>query len=99
MDYNKMERNEAKRDGVNVVKNSGRGKMKGDARSERFLIDYKFNAKSFTLNIANWIKLTKDAWKDSHKMPLICIKFADGTKVGIVPWEVVKEIGLDGTDD
>lgn len=94
-DYNKLEKKEAKRDGVTPVRNSGRGKMKGDARSERFLIDYKFNALSFTLSLKNWIKLTKDAWMGGQKMPLICIKFHDGTKVGIIPWDLVEEIGLD----
>lgn len=97
-DYNKMERQEAKRDGIAAVKNSGRGYLKGDARSGKFVVDYKFNASSFTLNLKNWIKLSKDAWVQGQKLPLICIKFGDGTKVGIIPWELVEEIGLDGTD-
>jgi hypothetical protein len=93
-DYNKMERNEAKRDNVKLVKNSGRGYMKGDARTERFLIDYKFNATSFALSLKNWTKLQKDAWKEGQRFPMICVKFANDQKVGIVPWEILKEAGL-----
>lgn len=95
-EYNKMERKEAKKDGINPVRNSGRGVVKGDALSPRFLVDYKFNATSFQLRLQNWIKLQRDAWKEGQRLPIICIKFEDETKVGIIPWEVLKEIGLDG---
>lgn len=93
-DYNKMEKKEAKRDNISVVKNSGRGFHKGDAKSSQFLVDYKFNATSFQLTLPNWTKLEKDAWKEGQRFPIICIKFANGRKIGIIDWEFLKEAGL-----
>lgn len=96
-DINKKERREAKRDGIKPVKNSGRGYQKGDALSRDFLVDYKFNAASFQLTINNWIKLQKQAWQEGQRLPAICIKFANDTKIAIIPWEIFKE-ALDGTE-
>jgi hypothetical protein len=84
--YNKLEKNEAKKDNVSLVKNSGRGFEKGDAKIDQFLIDYKFNAKSFQLSLVNWKKLTRDAWNEDHRSPIISIKFEDGTKLAILDW-------------
>lgn len=93
-EYNRREAKEAKRDNFKVVKNSGRGVMKGDAKSEDFLVDYKFNASSFTLSLTNWTKLTKDAWKEGQRLPMICVMFANNRKIGIVPWEILQEKGI-----
>ena len=92
--YNQMEIKEAKRDGVTPVRNSGRGKAKGDARDDEFLIDYKFNAKSFTLTSENWKKLTRQAWKESQRSPLIIVCFEDGTKLGIIDYQYIQENSL-----
>jgi len=94
-DYNKMERKEATRDGAKLVKNSGRGAEKGDAKLGPFLIDYKFNAKSFTLSIKNWISLRKDAWGNGQREPLIVVKFEDGSKVAILEWEMFEQMRED----
>lgn len=93
-EYNRREAKEAKKDNFKVVKNSGRGHMKGDAKSENYLVDYKFNKSSFTLSLANWIKLTKDAWKEGQRLPIICVVFEGDRKVGIVPWEILQEKGI-----
>lgn len=98
-EYNRMEAKEAKKDGFRTVRNSGRGTMKGDAKSTSFLIDYKFNAKSFTLSLKNWMTLKRQAWNEGQRNPLIVVKFEDGTKVGIVQWDILVENGvIDGID-
>lgn len=98
-EYNRREAKEAKRDNFKLVKNSGRGHIKGDAKAEEFLVDYKFNKSSFTLSVKSWIKLTKDAWKEGQRQPIICIVFDGDRKVGIVPWDILKEKGIvDGND-
>jgi hypothetical protein len=94
-DYNKMERKEASRDGATLVKNSGRGQEKGDAKLDNFLVDYKFNAKSFTIGIKNWIELRKQAWGSQQREPLIVVKFGDGTTVAIVEWEMFEQMRED----
>lgn len=98
-DINKREKREAKRDGAQLVKNSGRGFQKGDAKTDRFLIDYKFNEKSFSLTLKNWIKLQQQAWKEGQRLPIISVVFDERTKLAIVPWEIIEETGiLDGRD-
>lgn len=89
--YNKMEKNKAEQDGARVVKNSGRGLKKGDAVLENFLIDYKFNEKSFSLTPKNWRKHRQDSIKENFKEPVIVVCFADGTTLAVVDWESVKE--------
>jgi hypothetical protein len=89
--YNKMEKNEASRDGAKVVKNSGRGLKKGDAVLDNLLIDYKFNEKSFALTPKNWRKHYEDSIKENFKDPVIVVCFADGTKLAIADWELIKE--------
>ena len=95
IDYNKLEKREAHKDGASLVKNSGRGYEKGDAKLGPFLIDYKFNAKSFTLNIANWRKHRADAMREQNRTPAIIVKFEDDTKVAIISFDWFKEL-LDG---
>lgn len=86
------ERREAKIDGARLVKNSGRGESKGDARLDspqgffKFLIDYKHYEGTFTINRANWKKLAKDAWNDDHRSPLIKVVYEDGVELAILEW-------------
>lgn len=87
------EKRESKLDNARPVKNSGRGEKKGDAvYKDKFLIDYKHNAKSFTLNKKNWDKHAKDAWNDGHFEPLIKVVFADNSSVAIIEWNTFKEL-------
>ena len=86
-DYNKMEKRAAKQDGAKLVKNSGRGHHKGDASFPDYLVDYKFNAKSFTLTLENWAEHSHNAWKEDHRSPLIVVNFNDRNKVAIIEWE------------
>ena len=80
------EKREAKLDGAQLVSNSGRGYHKGDALMGDFMIDYKHNAKSFTLSRKAWKKLMKDAWGEDRRSPCIKICYEDGTKVAIIEW-------------
>lgn len=91
-DYNKLEKKQAKKDGATLVRNSGRGVEKGDAKLGQFLIDYKFNAKSFQLGLENWKKMKKDAWGNGMRSPVISIVFEDKTQVAIVEWEWFMEL-------
>lgn len=93
------ERQEAKRDRAQPVKNSGRGFRKGDARLGRFLVDYKHNSKSFSLSRINWIKMRKDAWRDQYRYPCISVVLGEDSdvKVAIIEWSVFREL-IEGSD-
>jgi hypothetical protein len=84
---NYREKRQARKDGATPVPNSGRGFRKGDAVWRTYLVDYKHNAKSFTLTSKAWAKHGRDAWNDSHKDPMIKVIFEDGTEIAIVSWD------------
>lgn len=86
---NHREKRQAKKDGATPVRNSGRGFRKGDAVWRDYLVDYKHNAKSFSLSLKNWKKHSTDAWNDSHKTAMIKVIFEDGTELAIIPWDVL----------
>lgn len=80
-DYNKAERNEAKRIGANLHKNSGRGMVKGDMSNDDFVIDAKFAKASFAINQDVWVKICTDAMRvDKSKAPLLYLIIGEGTK-------------------
>lgn len=91
-DYNKLERDEARKDGAKLVKNSGRGAEKGDAKIDGFLIDYKFNEKVFSLKASDWKQLKKDAWNNGYRDPLIVVCFGDGSKVAMINWDMFQDL-------
>ena len=84
----RREAKEASKDGASLVTNSGRGHRKGDAVLDNFLVDYKHNEKSYTLNVAAWIKHSNDAWNDLKGDPLIKVVFGNGTAVAIIDWDM-----------
>lgn len=90
----RTEKEEIKRDHAKPVKNSGRGVNKGDASLHKFLLDYKHNGKSFTLNHKSWLKMRKDAWNANYKYPCISVVLGENseTKVAIIEWEVFVEL-------
>ena len=96
MDYNRRERSEAKRMGAKTTKNSGRGMVKGDGRWHRFLIDWKFAKKSFTLNKDVWSKVVTDTLKsDREKNPALIIVLGEGNqtvRLAIIEQEVLEEL-------
>lgn len=90
------EKREAKLDGAKLVKNSGRGEAKGDAKLQLgmfdFLLDYKHYRKTFSLTQKAWQKLSKDAWNEGQRDPLIKLVWENGDAVAIVDWELFSEI-------
>lgn len=93
-DFNAAEAKKAKQDGAVLVKNSGRGERKGDARLHGYLLDYKFTErKSFACNVEAFKKHEKDAWREGYE-PIIIAIF-DGYKdksIAMIDWEVLKNL-------
>ena len=90
------EKSEVKRDGAKAQKNSGRGdNQKGDAKWNKFLVDYKEASSSFTLNKTVWSKICTDTFKVSRDMhPALKIIIGTDSKVrlGIIEWSVLEEL-------
>jgi len=95
----KGEKGEAKLDGAKLVKNSGRGVLKGDAvlsmgGKETALIDYKHYTSSFSINKEAWKKHCRDAVQDGHEMALYSVILGDldgsEVKVAVIDWEWFK---------
>src|SRR5687767_3817092 len=99
-DYNRKEELKARRDGAELVKNSGRGMRKGDAKYQNFKIDYKFTeAKSFTLNIDKFKSHEKDAWREGFEGCFVTVFDKYNEKaIAIVDWDILKSI-LDDYDE
>lgn len=103
VDYNKREKAEAKRMGAELHKNSGRGKVKkGDGNWRRFIVDWKFAAKSFTLNKDVWAKVVTDTLKsDREKNPALIVVLGEGNetvRLVIIEQEVLEELDRDSPD-
>ena len=91
-DYNVDEKLMARRDGATLIKNSGRGEVKGDAKKGNLLIDYKFTgAKSFALNNAEFEKLSHDAFRQGLE-PAIVVVFDTTKRRVIMDWGYVLEL-------
>lgn len=91
--FNKMEKKSAKKDGAKLVKNSGRGFVKGDATLGSFCIDYKHPnviTKQFTIKVGDWLKHSRDAWNQG--MEPVVVPVLDGAKLAIVDWELLKDM-------
>lgn len=91
------ERDEAKRDGAKLQKNSGRGKSeKGDARWRGFLVDYKEFSKSFGLSQDVWAKISSDAWLTNRDLrPAIKLILGKGdskTRLAVIEWDRLEEL-------
>jgi len=103
MDYNKREASEAKRMGAKLHKNSGRGKIKkGDGTWHRFLVDWKFAKKSFTLNKDVWAKVVTDTLRsDKEKNPALIIVLGEGNdivRLAIIEQEILEQLDTDNND-
>lgn len=85
------EASEAKRDGAKLQPNSGRGKFKkGDAILDPFLIDYKEYAKSFSVSVDVWAKLSTDAILKGMRQP--ALKLVLGTEHKTRVWVIGDEM-------
>lgn len=94
MDYNKLEKQEARKIGADVHKNSGRGKIqKGDASNELFVIDFKFVNKSFTVSKEVWAKICTDAVKtDPNKAPMLYVVIDGSTRLAVIEYSMLEEL-------
>lgn len=95
------EKSEARRDGARLQKNSGRGQYaKGDAKTDKLLIDYKEAERSFTLNKAAWAKVCTDAVAESRRSaeplsPALKIILGTGNqkvRLAVVEWSLLEEL-------
>lgn len=93
-DFNDRERQKAKSDGVTVVKNSGRGWRKGDARTDLLLIDYKFTEKdSYAINVKKFKDFQKEAWREDRDAVIVPVFDShSGKSLAVVDWEWLKDI-------
>lgn len=92
IDYNREEELMARRDKADLVKNSGRGERKGDAKRNNLLIDYKFTEKaSFAVNKDAFNKHAIDAFAEG-KEPVIVVVFDRVNRRAIVDWQYLMEI-------
>ena len=103
MDYNKKEKSEAKRMGATLHKNSGRGRVKkGDGTWRRFIVDWKFARKSFTLNKDVWAKVVTDTLKsDREKNPALIIVLGEGqdiVRLAIIEQEILEQLDNPDSD-
>ena len=81
----------AKDIGARLIKNSGRGREKGDMEKRigelQFIIDAK-EGKTFTLSEEVWSKACHDALThDIEAMPMILRVFPDGVKIAMIAWD------------
>ena len=73
------EKSEAKRDGATLQPNSGRGRFaKGDAVLDGWCLDYKEYAKSFTVSMDVWAKISTDAFKAGNLEPALKLILGSG---------------------
>lgn len=91
-DYNREEELQARRDDAVLVKNSGRGLRKGDARRGSFCIDYKFTeAKSYSLNKAKHKKHIMDAFKEGYEGVVVAC-FDSGETIAMIDWNYLMQM-------
>jgi hypothetical protein len=81
------EKNEGKRIGAKLHKNSGRNTKKGDATWKNFVVDFKEVGKSFTLNKDVWAKAVTDAMR-SNADPAIIVVIGDTSKTRLAVVEL-----------
>jgi hypothetical protein len=87
------EKNEGKRIGAKLHKNSGRNTKKGDATWRNFVVDFKEVGKSFTLNKDVWAKAVTDALR-SNADPAIVIVIGETqkTRLAVIELSLLEQI-------
>ena len=59
-------------------------RLKADVKSRDFLVDCKVTKHgSYKLNLADWRKLSAEAWQNSRE-PAMCIEFGEGVSVVVL---------------
>jgi hypothetical protein len=89
------ERSELKRIGAKPHKNSGRNMMKADGNLDRYVVDVKEYAKSFSINQDVWAKIVTDTLRvDPEKNPVLMVVLGESKKVrlAIIEWNHFEEL-------
>lgn len=89
------EKSELKRIGAKQHKNSGRNMMKADGNLDRYVVDVKEYAKSFSINQDVWAKIVTDTLRvDPNKNPVLMIVLGESKKVrlAIIEWNHFEEL-------
>lgn len=96
------EKAQAKKYGLKLQKNSGRGQYaKGDASWYGFLVDIKEYSKQFGLSVDMWAKVCKDAGKvknvevsaiTGEVEPALMIVLDQKLTLGVVAWDILEEL-------
>lgn len=89
---NKTEQFLAKSIGAKSIKNSGRGRVKGDATWHNFLVDFKECGKSFTVNESVWAKVCSDALTHNGLDPALLVFMESGPRLAIIELDVLEEL-------
>lgn len=92
----------AKEIGAELVKNSGRGMMKGDMKyhtpKHKYVVDAK-EGKSFSLTPQVWAKIRADAMQHGVSWePMILRRFPDGTMVVIIDFYLFEDLEWAGEE-
>lgn len=88
------EKQEAKRLGAKLGRNSGRGILKGDAFWKHFTVDFKEVKKSFTINKDVWAKAVTDALKNRND-PVIIVVLGEGSatvRLAIIELDMLEQL-------
>jgi len=89
------EKDIAKKIGADLIKNSGRGSIKGDMKWKNFIIDAK-EGKSLQLNESVWGKICADTLTHgSDKDPMILRELPSGVKLAVIEFSVLKRLVSD----
>jgi hypothetical protein len=89
------EKNESRRDGSRLQKNSGRGQyQKSDAKLGDLSIDYKEYAKSYSITKSGWAKVCTDAMTNGLDYePVIKVILGEGNdkvRLAVVAWDYLE---------
>lgn len=89
------EKNEARRDGARLQKNSGRGHyQKADAKLKDLSVDYKEYAKSFSVSRDVWAKACSDAARNGLEYnPVIKVILGEGNnkvRLAVISWDYLE---------
>lgn len=92
------EKKEAEADGAKLVKNSGRGMVKGDAHLGNHLIDYKHYSKQYSVSVKNWKKVRDDAIREGFMIPVLSVILDGDIKLAVIDWEYFMELIDEGEE-
>jgi outer membrane phospholipase A len=88
------ERGESRRIDAKLIKNSGRGQQKGDAKWNNFVVDFKEYPKGMRIDQKVWAKAVTDAMK-SNADPAIILVMGEGnakTRLAVIELSLLEQL-------